>query len=447
MPAEGADETLEIVEEDGSLRQQVWRYPGRGECATCHTERGGYALGFNSVQLNRDFELASMERDQIELFAEAGYFSNPPTPEVIRELRREIEPKDPHSGLHDRARSYLSVNCAFCHQPGTIDDYWDGRLGTSYEEMGLTSRFLSEGDPAASLLHLRLSTPGSIRMPPVGSYEIDPVGEELIRNWIKSFPQEPWQQVSEGAPMRDGSASVEEASDRITVAGASGGGTSGLALGHFLFQTARDSTQVSVRLDEQFCFDNLGEAGLMMRSASGDGAAFVGLQTDGKVSFEIVDGETLGNTGQLAFPPGSQRLRLLREGNILTAEIQPEDGSWVRIGQAEIPFGSGDLEIGLHSTSSSRTEVNTARFGEFGWSSVKLLPVAGADALVAGDPVLLEAEVGAGGTATVERVEFYRGDELLGEASAGPYRLSLPDQPAGETPIVSCFYTRLAVVL
>src|SRR5262249_41993338 len=52
----GLDESL-VVDDGGTVRTQVWHYPGRNECLICHTAptAGGQALGFNTPQLNRDF--------------------------------------------------------------------------------------------------------------------------------------------------------------------------------------------------------------------------------------------------------------------------------------------------------------------------------------------------------------------------------------------------------
>ena len=39
VPSAGLSEVI-----PGSVPQQTWRFPGRGECLTCHTAAGGYAL-------------------------------------------------------------------------------------------------------------------------------------------------------------------------------------------------------------------------------------------------------------------------------------------------------------------------------------------------------------------------------------------------------------------
>ncbi|MFT5105488.1 MAG: hypothetical protein ACI9UA_001109, partial [Pseudoalteromonas tetraodonis] len=400
-----------------------------GECATCHTPAKQFAVGFNSAQLNRDVLLGGELHNQIKLLSEAGYFENPPDDEGIVELRRESDLADERVGIHDRARSYLSVNCSFCHRPGTLTDYWDGRLSTDYKDMGFSSRILKEGSPASSTLHWRLTTRGIIRMPTVGSYEVDQVGQELVRRWIASFPLAPWEQTKLGNPEREGSASVEGNLDEITVAGASGG--VGSLTGQFLHQGTSGSTQTTVRLDSQFCHVGEGSAGLMMRGAGGE-AVFIGQQTDGQVTFELLGGTLVQSGGPLDFAPGGLWLRLKRENSLVSAEVRPEGGAWVLVGAGEVALPEG-IDVGVLAGSESVTEVNTAKFGSFAWSSVTLLPPGEPGVYEAGDNVLLEANVDRYGTgAGVDRVEFYRDDELIGEALAAPWEFLWRDALAGD---------------
>src|SRR6185436_14409929 len=73
VPDEGLDETFTVVN-GGNVRTQVWHYPSRSECVSCHTPGGGLALGFNSAQMNRDFDFGDGPENQIRALANAGYF-------------------------------------------------------------------------------------------------------------------------------------------------------------------------------------------------------------------------------------------------------------------------------------------------------------------------------------------------------------------------------------
>ncbi len=49
----GFDETF-TIQTSGSPTSQTWHYPRRGECLSCHSATAGYALGFDTGQLNRE---------------------------------------------------------------------------------------------------------------------------------------------------------------------------------------------------------------------------------------------------------------------------------------------------------------------------------------------------------------------------------------------------------
>ena len=49
----GLNESL-LINDGGIIRTQVWRYPGRSECLTCHNGSARHVLGFNALQLNRN---------------------------------------------------------------------------------------------------------------------------------------------------------------------------------------------------------------------------------------------------------------------------------------------------------------------------------------------------------------------------------------------------------
>src|SRR5438552_6516536 len=78
VPEEGLDEPF-VIRDGGTVRTQVWHYPARGECLRCHTQVGGYALGFNAPQLNRSFDYSSAVTNQIMALSQAGYFTSPVT--------------------------------------------------------------------------------------------------------------------------------------------------------------------------------------------------------------------------------------------------------------------------------------------------------------------------------------------------------------------------------
>jgi hypothetical protein len=112
-----------------------------------------------------------------------------------------VNPHDEQAPLSDRARSWLDVNCAMCHQPnGPGNAMIDLRLSTELTQMGLLNTVPTQGDlgipgakiikpgaPELSILLRRISVLDEARMPSVGVHMVDERGVELIADWIKSL--------------------------------------------------------------------------------------------------------------------------------------------------------------------------------------------------------------------------------------------------------------------
>ncbi len=192
VPLEGLDYPI-----PGSNPPQTWRFPAQGECQACHTPQGGYALGFNTAQLNRRSSLPG-HGQQLQALAVAGYLTIktlPPPGMLPAHAGRD----DLHYSLDQRSRAYLDVNCAPCHQPGALSTSWDARHHLPIEATGLIDgepannggepdlRLLVPGDPARSLLLHRLAgSAGFSRMPPLAANVADTEGIALLAAWISS---------------------------------------------------------------------------------------------------------------------------------------------------------------------------------------------------------------------------------------------------------------------
>ena len=197
VPDEGAEASF-AVEEDGEVLLQRWHYPSRAECITCHNEPAGFALSFNTRQLNQSHAFGASTENQITALAAAGYLTptTPPSPESLPRLTRE---DDPGVSIGQRVRTYMDVNCAMCHQPGgTAPFTWDARARTPFSIGDLSnsgSNTATDTTPAAELVdpksaelswlldHMRGSN-GAQRMPPLATLERDVAAEELLRAWI-----------------------------------------------------------------------------------------------------------------------------------------------------------------------------------------------------------------------------------------------------------------------
>ena len=203
VPETGADATFNLTE-NGVTRTQVWRFPGRGECLQCHTSAGGFALSFNTRQLNRPFPLTAASSSdpahQLTALAAAGYLDTPALPAPPAALPALAPADDVFSSIEKRARSYLDANCAQCHQPGSPGrGLWDARFNTPLSLSGIidgplatnagnaTHRVLVPGDTTRSQLLARLASNGVARMPPISTNERDLAAESLLAQWIAAL--------------------------------------------------------------------------------------------------------------------------------------------------------------------------------------------------------------------------------------------------------------------
>jgi uncharacterized repeat protein (TIGR03806 family) len=183
-------------------RTQMWYYPSRQDCLTCHTANAGYVLGVKTRQLNRDFAYPSGVTDnELRAWNHLGLFdTNLNEAENFPRLARA---DDLTRTLADRARSYLDANCAHCHRPHGTVTFFDARYDTPLAEQNLINgpvliderldqpRIIAPNDIWRSILFLRANTTESFKMPPLARNAIDEPGMKLLRQWIESLPGPP----------------------------------------------------------------------------------------------------------------------------------------------------------------------------------------------------------------------------------------------------------------
>ena len=107
VPATGRD----VVLDDGTS----WHYPSQAQCQSCHNAASGYTLGWQVGQINTAQDYGDGKAvNQLQAYEQWGLLSGgvPANPTHF------ASPNDANYSLEARARSYLQVNCAMCHQPG-----------------------------------------------------------------------------------------------------------------------------------------------------------------------------------------------------------------------------------------------------------------------------------------------------------------------------------------
>ncbi|MCS1408847.1 MAG: Quinoprotein glucose dehydrogenase B [Verrucomicrobia subdivision 3 bacterium] len=196
VPASGLEESFTIKDEEGD-RVQVWRYPSRRECFSCHNSRSSGVLGFTPAQLNREMDYGCGSVFQLQAMSDAGYFW--PVLGNVHNLPALARLDDPSHSLEYRVRSYLEANCVSCHRPGGVATVpWDARITARLDGADLLDgkpsnhlgdpegRVISPGSLEHSILFRRISQPEVGRMPPLASSVLDQQAIDLVREWITS---------------------------------------------------------------------------------------------------------------------------------------------------------------------------------------------------------------------------------------------------------------------
>jgi uncharacterized repeat protein (TIGR03806 family) len=192
------DATLLPAAKTSVVGGQTWSFPSRSQCVQCHTTAAGGALGPETANMNRDAVYASTNRvspqlatlEHIGMFA-AALAQNPP---------KMADPSSTTEPLEGRARSYMHANCSHCHRPnGGGQGTMDLRLSRSFRDtntcnatntqgaMGAADRLVVPGDPTRSILSLRMRATDSRRMPQIAVSVTDPLGTQVIDDWIRSI--------------------------------------------------------------------------------------------------------------------------------------------------------------------------------------------------------------------------------------------------------------------
>lgn len=205
--AEGTDAVLKragtrlavsFTDPSGKPRQVSYAVPNQNQCKDCHALSGQITpIGPKARYLNHN--------DQLQKLVAAGLLDNAPA-----DAPRVARWDDPKAPLDARARAYLEINCAHCHNPAGAASNSGLFLELDRKEavtLGIGKRpvaagrgsggrefAIAPGDAEASILIYRLrSTDPGIAMPELGRATAHDEGIALLSQWIDSMPAPPTQ--------------------------------------------------------------------------------------------------------------------------------------------------------------------------------------------------------------------------------------------------------------
>ena len=482
-----------LVDSEGkekTIGSQLYAYPSRGQCLQCHTSGAGITLGPEIQQLNRDFYYPSsgLTGNQLETYAHIGLLSEPlpATPDSLPALPAI---SDTGVRVHDRARGYLHANCSHCHMPGESGggnfDLRSSSLSTgaintapSGGDLGVPGALIiTPGNPALSIMPLRMRALDADRMPPISTNVVHPEGVDLIEEWIVSLGGAPSVAIDapiEGAEFLPGEdiAITATASDDGSVVKVEffasgeklGEDTSapfeylwtGAAEGaHDLVAVAHDDQQVSspsLPVSITVCNDDDGNGSCDVPPPppppEGTVALTLGTLDEGQYGNRYGPGPALAEV-VATFNSPSQPLWLYVSG----FDIDPSESVTVRINGTEIGQLSGgpnnqlnDGDVFIIDAALVQDGHNELRFtnsrdgSKWGMTnllvtadgnlppSVSIAAPAPGSVHVEGDDILIEAIASDDGQVTL--VEFFADGAKLGETAA-PFSFTWMGAPAG----------------
>lgn len=189
----GTRMAVSFTDPSGRARQISYAVPNQNQCKDCHALNGHIVpIGPKARYLNHGGQLRRM--------VAAGLLDRAPA-----DAPRVARWDDPTAPIADRARAYLEINCAHCHNPAGAASNSGLFLEldrTNPVELGVGKRpvaagrgsgghefAIAPGNAAASILIHRLkSTDPGVAMPELGRATTHEEGIALLSQWIDAMP-------------------------------------------------------------------------------------------------------------------------------------------------------------------------------------------------------------------------------------------------------------------
>jgi uncharacterized repeat protein (TIGR03806 family) len=201
----GSDATLASGRSQKLVGSQVWTFPSRADCLTCHTTAAGRSLGPDTRQMNAPMVYPDGRyANQLATLDHIGLFDGPlGALSSLSTLSAYAATGSLGDSLDARSRSYLHANCAHCHRPGSTGGNAtaaDFRFEDTFVQMNICNvdpiqgtlgiagaKLLAPGSPSTSIISARMHATDSTRMPLIASSVVDPTGTAMIDGWISSI--------------------------------------------------------------------------------------------------------------------------------------------------------------------------------------------------------------------------------------------------------------------
>ncbi len=174
----GAEAPISYIDLDGNTQNVQYQIPSQQDCFTCHNNyEKTLPIGLKLRSMN--FVPSYANQNQLDFFVSQGIL------EGVTSAGVSVLPDWTNTTdftLDERARAYIDVNCAHCHQPGgSIQSFGlDFRYETPFEDTGI---YANRGEIEARFG----STLPTYRMPQLGRTILHDEALEMLIEYIDAL--------------------------------------------------------------------------------------------------------------------------------------------------------------------------------------------------------------------------------------------------------------------
>ena len=198
----GARQNVSWIDDQGKNQTVNYLVPNFNQCRNCHVINKTFQpIGPKPRLLNCENVYHNIHQNQLERLNDLNLVNDMPP---VDSILITAEWDDEKYSLNDKARAYLDINCAHCHNskgPANTSGLFLEYGETDVRKLGVFKPPIAAGrgsgdlkfnivpgKPNKSIFIYRMeSTDPGILMPESGRKLVHTEGVELIKNWIKSL--------------------------------------------------------------------------------------------------------------------------------------------------------------------------------------------------------------------------------------------------------------------
>jgi uncharacterized repeat protein (TIGR03806 family) len=170
---------ISFTDPKGKIRNISYQIPAQKECGSCHRSNNELIpIGPKIRNLNVKVIREGIQQNQLDYFIKKKIFRKVSSASVAKLPNYS----NVSTSIEERARAYLDINCAHCHNPTGMAARQTLNLDFSVPLNQTGINFNHEN------IVMRMVTMGEYHMPKLGTTILDDEGVALIRAYIKQLP-------------------------------------------------------------------------------------------------------------------------------------------------------------------------------------------------------------------------------------------------------------------